>query len=82
MTWILSFLLGNPIGRALGIGLIGLLMLSTVVTIIYRKGAASERAKQRLQQMDRVRKRIAVDKEVRSMSPVERRRELRRWVSD
>jgi len=80
MTWLLSFLLGNPVGRALGIGVVGFIMLMTFVGIIFRKGAASERSKQRLEQLDRVRKRITVDKEVRSMSPAERRAELSRWI--
>lgn len=77
---VLSWLVGNPVGRVVAV--IGIAV--TAVWIAYQIGRRAGVDRIRLQQaqrnLDALRDRVAVDEEIRKMPPDRRREELGRWV--
>lgn len=80
MTWALSFLLGNPLGRTLAKYALFATIIAIIVWMIYRKGRNDLKASQALATVKALKERIDVDHEIRNMSPTARRDALRRWV--
>lgn len=80
MTWIIGFLIGNPMGRMVAKYLLILVAIAIIVWQIYRKGRNDLKAEQAMATVKALKERIDVDYEIRNMSLDARRRELARWM--
>jgi hypothetical protein len=77
---VLSWLVGNPIGRVVAIVGISIALLAVVIRLSRQDGAAAAKSEVTRLNLEALRDRIAVDEEVRSMPADKRREELRKWV--
>lgn len=77
---ILSWLIGSKAGRITAVTLLSLVMIGVITWQAFRRGAASERAKQAVNSLDNLRKRVAINDQVSRMDGNARRAELQRWV--
>jgi uncharacterized membrane protein len=77
---VLSWLIGNPIGRVVAIVGIVIMSLWLAFQLGRKDGVSRIRAQETVRNLDALRERIAVDESIRSMKPAERREELRKWV--
>jgi len=77
---VLSWLVGNPVGRVVAV--VGIAV--TAIWIAYQIGRKDGVDRIRLQQaqhnLDALRDRVSTDEEIRKMPPNRRREELARWV--
>ena len=77
---ILSWLVGHPIGRVVAIAGISIALLFIVIRLSRQDGVKAAQAEVTRMNLEALRERIQVDKEVRSMSAAERREELAKWI--
>ena len=77
---ILSWLVGNPIGRVVAIAGVSIAILFVVIRLSRQDGVKAAQAEVTRMNLEALRERIAVDQEVRDMSAEERRKELSKWV--
>ncbi len=77
---VLSWLIGNPVGRVVAIVGIAIMTAWIAYQIGRRDGVARVKAQQTARNLDVLREKVAVDDEIRRMSPDERREELRKWI--
>ena len=79
---ILIWLLGSKTGRITA--LVGLSLISAffIISMAFRKGAASEKSKQQIESLNALRERIKSDDTISKLSSDDRRRELLKWVHD
>jgi hypothetical protein len=77
---VLSWLVGNSIGRVVAIAGISISLLFVVIRLSRQDGIKAAQAEVTRMNLEALRERIAVDEEVRSMPAEQRREELRKWV--
>ncbi len=77
---VLSWLVGSPVGRIVAIFGIVVMTLWLVFLMGRRDGIQRVELREKQRQLDALRDRIAVDQEIRRMSPEERREEFGKWV--
>ena len=80
MTWILSFLMGNPLGRTLAKYALVVAGVGLIVLIIFRKGKKAGELDRALATVKAMKERVNVDMEIRQMDVSARRTALKRWV--
>jgi hypothetical protein len=80
MTFLLSFLIGNPLGRTLAKAGLILTLVGIAVLMIYKKGRNDQSLSRMLATVKALKERIDVDTEVRHMDINDRRDALRKWV--
>ncbi|GLQ53583.1 hypothetical protein [Devosia nitrariae] len=77
---ILSWLVGNPVGRVVAMVGVSIALLAVVFIVGRRSGENSKNLDDVSNSLEALRDRIAVDEEIRAMPPDRRREELSRWV--
>lgn len=77
---VLSWLIGNPIGRVVALLGIALMTVWVAYQIGRRDGIDRIKAQQAARNLDALRERVAVDEEIRRMPADQRREELRKWI--
>lgn len=80
MTWVLSFLIGNPLGRTLAKYALVVIGVGLIVLMIFRKGKKAGELDRALATVKAIKERVNVDMEIRQMDLPARRDALRRWV--
>lgn len=77
---ILAWLLGSKAGRITALCLLTAASIALVLLQAFRKGAASEQAKQTQASLAALRNRIRTDDEITKLTPAARRAALSEWV--
>ena len=80
MTWIISFLIGNPLGRTIAKYAMIAALIGLAILMIYRKGRNDQALSRAAATVKALKERIEVDHEIRSMPLNARRDALKRWV--
>lgn len=77
---ILTWLVGNPVGRVVAIVGISIALIFVVIRLSRQSGVKAAQAEVARMNLEALRERISVDEKVRSMPADQRREELARWV--
>lgn len=80
MSFILSFLVGNPLGRTLAKVMLGVAIVGIVVLMIYKKGRNDQKLSRAMATLKAMKQRVEIDNEIRHMDRAARADALRRWV--
>jgi hypothetical protein len=80
MTWLVSWLVGSKLGRALAVGAVVAGVVVLALAKAFTAGQARERARQARANLDALKTRIRTDDDLARLSAAERRNRLKSWV--